>query len=175
MKGARMLIRVANNISKFPSHIVPILTSTVIECHRAGLKNSSFSYAAMLMRPEYRNNIDLKYKKKIEMIVRKPDKTEEEEALTSCPYCSFQLPETALMCPECKNNLPYCIVTGRHIVNDDLTACPKCDFPAIFSEFIKLLETEENCPMCSEKIIKENLQKVTDINKYLHPEEGTIE
>lgn len=106
MKGARMLIRVANNISKFPSHIVPILTSTVIECHRAGLKNSSFSYAAMLMRPEYRNNIDLKYKKKIEMIVRKPDKTEEEEALTSCPYCSFQLPETALMCPECKNNLP---------------------------------------------------------------------
>nr|AAH46432.1 Wdr19 protein [Mus musculus] len=31
MKGARMLIRVANNISKFPSHIVPILTSTVIE------------------------------------------------------------------------------------------------------------------------------------------------
>lgn len=175
MKGARMLIRVANNISKFPSHIVPILTSTVIECHRAGLKNSSFSYAAMLMRPEYRNNIDLKYKKKIEMIVRKPDKTEEEEASTSCPYCSFQLPETALMCPECKNNLPYCIVTGRHIVNDDLTACPKCDFPAIFSEFIKLLETEENCPMCSEKIIKENLQKVTDINKYLHPEEGTIE
>lgn len=93
--------------------IVPILTSTVIECHRAGLKNSSFSYAAMLMRPEYRNNIDLKYKKKIEMIVRKPDKTEEEEALTSCPYCSFQLPETALMCPECKNNLPYCIVTVK--------------------------------------------------------------
>ena len=37
-----------------PPDIVPILTSTVIECHRAGLKNSSFSYAAMLMRPEYR-------------------------------------------------------------------------------------------------------------------------
>lgn len=91
--------------------IVPILTSTVIECHRAGLKNSSFSYAAMLMRPEYRNDIDLKYKRKIEMIVRKPDKTEEEEALTPCPVCGFQLPETELLCPDCKNNLPYCIVT----------------------------------------------------------------
>ena len=33
-RGARMLLRVANNISKFPSHTVPILTSTVIECHR---------------------------------------------------------------------------------------------------------------------------------------------
>ncbi|KAJ8298290.1 hypothetical protein KUTeg_024821 [Tegillarca granosa] len=173
MKGARMLIRVANNISKFPSHIVPILTSTVIECHRAGLKNSSFSYAAMLMRPEYRNNIDLKYKKKIEMIVRKPDKSEEEEGLTPCPFCGFQLPETDLTCPECKNTIPYCIVTGRHVLKDDLSACPKCDFPAIFSEFIKLLETEESCPMCSEKIIKENLQKVNDSDKYLHPEEGS--
>ena len=34
------------------------------------MKKSSFSYAAMLMRPEYRNQIDLKYKKKIEAIVR---------------------------------------------------------------------------------------------------------
>ncbi|WAQ97925.1 WDR19-like protein [Mya arenaria] len=173
LKGARMLIRVANNISKFPSHIVPILTSTVIECHRAGLKNSSFSYAAMLMRPEYRNQIDLKYKKKIEMIVRKPDKTEEEEPLSPCPYCGFQLPETELLCPECKGNIPYCTITGRHLVKDDMTACPSCDFPAIFSEFIKLMETEENCPMCSEKVIKQNLQKVSDSHRYLSPEEGT--
>lgn len=50
--------------------IVPILTSAVIECHRAGLKNSAFSFAAMLMRPEYRSKIDPKYKKKIETIVR---------------------------------------------------------------------------------------------------------
>lgn len=50
--------------------IVPILTSAVIECHRAGLKNSAFSFAAMLMRPEYRCKIDPKYKKKIETVVR---------------------------------------------------------------------------------------------------------
>ena len=35
--------------------MVPILTSTVIECHRAGLKKTSFEYASMLMRPEYRS------------------------------------------------------------------------------------------------------------------------
>lgn len=95
-----MLIRVSNNISKFPAReftqrsnsdlssgsrhrrlismvcvclcvdVVPILTSAVIECHRAGLKNSAFSFAAMLMRPEYRNEIDPKYRKKIEAMVR---------------------------------------------------------------------------------------------------------
>lgn len=54
----------------FVLDIVPILTSTVIECHRSSLRNSSFSYAAMLMRPEYRKDVDLKYKKKIEQIVR---------------------------------------------------------------------------------------------------------
>lgn len=56
-----------------PADIVPILTSTVIECHRAGLKNSAFSFAAMLMRPEYRNKIDAKHKKKIEAMVRWAD------------------------------------------------------------------------------------------------------
>lgn len=50
--------------------VVPILTSAVIECHRAGLKNSAFSFAAMLMRPEYRNEINPTYRKKIEAMVR---------------------------------------------------------------------------------------------------------
>ncbi|XP_064636625.1 WD repeat-containing protein 19-like isoform X3 [Lineus longissimus] len=170
LKGARMLIRVANNISKFPAHIVPILTSTVIECHRSGLRNSSFSYAAMLLRPEYKNQIDLKYKKKIEAIVRKPDKTEEEEPNTPCPYCGFHLPETELTCPECKNNIPFCTITGRHILKEDLTACPSCEFPAIYSEFISLLETEDTCPMCSEKVMSENLSKAQDVKKYLQTE-----
>ena len=86
-----MLLRVAANISKFPSHIVPILTSTVIECHRSGLKNSAFTHAATLMRPEYRKDIDEKYRKKIEAIIRKPQRTEEAEKSTRCPYCTNEV------------------------------------------------------------------------------------
>jgi len=127
------------------------------------------------MRPEYRNDIDLKYKRKIEQIVRKPDKSEEEEALTSCPVCGFQLPETELMCPDCKNNLPYCLVTGRHILREDFCVCPSCEFPAIFSEYIKHLETDETCPMCSEKVIRENLSKHSDPHKYIYPDTEATE
>ncbi|XP_007496615.1 WD repeat-containing protein 19 isoform X2 [Monodelphis domestica] len=166
MKGARMLIRVANNISKFPSHIVPILTSTVIECHRAGLKNSAFSFAAMLMRPEYRNKIDLKYKKKIEAMVRRPDTSEVEEVSTPCPFCEFPLPESELLCPGCKNSIPYCIATGRHMLKDDWTVCPHCDFPALYAEFKILLTTENTCPMCSERLTIDQLQKMTDFALY---------
>lgn len=49
---------------------VPILTSAVIECQRSGLKGSAFNFAAMLMRPDLRSEIDQKWKKKIEQIVR---------------------------------------------------------------------------------------------------------
>ncbi|XP_060221254.1 WD repeat-containing protein 19 isoform X2 [Meriones unguiculatus] len=170
MKGARMLIRVANNISKFPSHIVPILTSTVIECHRAGLKNSAFSFAAMLMRPEYRNKIDAKYKKKIEAMVRRPDTSETEEATTPCPFCQFLLPECELLCPGCKNNIPYCIATGRHMLKDDWTMCPHCGFPALHSEFKILLNSESTCPMCSERLNSSQLKKISDCTQYLRSE-----
>lgn len=90
---------------------MPILTSTVIECQRSGLKNSSFNFAAMLMRPETRTQIDEKYRKKIEAIVRKPQKTEEEEPSSPCPFCSSPVEETTLECGQCQNSLPYCIAT----------------------------------------------------------------
>nr|CAD7392000.1 unnamed protein product [Timema cristinae] len=172
LKGARMLIRVADNISKFPSHIVPILTSTVIECSRAGLKSSAFSYAAMLMRPEYRPHIDPKYAKKIEAVVRKPSRgsQEEVEPETPCPYCDSPLPESELNCGQCKTTVPFCLVTGRHIVKDDLTACPNCDFPAIFSELRIILESEDVCPMCSETIPLNSVSLVEDTRTYLHPQ-----
>ena len=64
-----MLLRIAENISKFPAHAAAILTSTVIECHRSGLRQSAFAHAVVLMRPEHRPNIDEKYKKKIEGII----------------------------------------------------------------------------------------------------------
>ncbi|KAK9870346.1 hypothetical protein WA026_006430 [Henosepilachna vigintioctopunctata] len=179
LKGARMLIRVANHISKFPSHIVPILTSTVIECHRAGLRHAAFKYASLLMNPEYRKNIDAKYAKKIEGVVRRPPKNGKNgeplgdplEALTPCPYCGGILPETDIFCTNCKLNIPFCIVTGRHIVRDDLTACPECDFPAIRVEFLDILDKEYNsCPMCSGKVDPKKLIKIEDTSLYLNLE-----
>ncbi|XP_060772640.1 WD repeat-containing protein 19 isoform X2 [Neoarius graeffei] len=174
LKGARMLIRVSNSISKFRTHVVPILTSAVIECHRAGLKNSAFSFAAMLMRPEYRNQIDPKYKKKIEAMVRRPDTSEVEEESSPCPYCGFSLPECELLCPGCKNNLPYCIATGRHMVKEDWCVCPHCNFPALYSQFTQLLETESMCPMCSESVSASQL-KISDCSKYLQQDQDQDE
>merc|ERR550514_884617 len=78
--AALMLLRVAKNIQQFPAHVVPILTSVVIECQRANLKCSSYQFACTLMRPEYRPQILEQYKRKIETIVRKPMNEEEQKA-----------------------------------------------------------------------------------------------
>merc|ERR1712070_367149 len=70
--AALMLLRVAKNIQQFPAHIVPILTSVVIECQRAKLHSDAYKYACEMMRPEHRPQIPDAHKKKIENIVRKP-------------------------------------------------------------------------------------------------------
>lgn len=148
-QAARMLMRVARSISQFPNHIVPILTSTVIECQRAGLKRSSFEYASMLMKKEYRDAVDARYRKKIEMIVRRPPAKEEDEKMSPCPYCDFELPESLLDCPSCKNSIPYCAATGNHMVLRDWAHCPSCRSPCLYTPFTAEVRNSIPCSMCN--------------------------
>ena len=166
LAGARMLVRVARNISKFPVHVVPILTSTVIECHRAGLRGLAFEHASTLVRPEYRSQLQEQYKRKIEAIVRKPgERNDAEEPETPSPYDpNAQLAETALECPSTRNTVPYCIATGRHIVLHDLCLCPSCNFPASFSYFCKLIDAEGTCPMCMDHVHVASITRMDEVD-----------
>ncbi|WKY01556.1 hypothetical protein Q1695_015511 [Nippostrongylus brasiliensis] len=153
LRAARMLIRTTANISRFPSHMVQILTSTVVVCSKAGLKSSAHKAAVTLMQPEHRQKIDAKYKKKIEAFVRRAEKADDvDETRPPCPHCSHPVLETVLACDNCKSTIPYCVVTGRHIVDGDFAVCPSCNFPGYYSEFKKLLALNENCPMCSSSL-----------------------
>ncbi|XP_055372379.1 WD repeat-containing protein 19 [Condylostylus longicornis] len=171
--ASKLLVQVAANISQFPAHIVPILTSTVIECHRAGLKKSAFTYASMLMRPEYRNQIDPKYAKKVESIVRKAPrgikefKDNIEDETMECPICSADLPIMEVTCYQCKTTLPICIATGQHIIKENMTACPECDFLCFRSEMEKILTEGNLCPMCGETVDSNRLMDVEDIRPYI--------
>jgi hypothetical protein len=143
--AARMLLRVTQNVSKFPLHVVPILTSTVIECSRAGLKAAAYENATILMRPEYRKDMtDVNVKRKIEGIVRRrPDFSDEPPEPTSvCPVSGQQIPIMQLECPTTRDALPMCVVSGRHMVLDDLCFCPVSKFPALYSEYVRYIEDE---------------------------------
>ena len=157
--GTRLLLRVAAYIDMFPQHQVPILTTTVVECLRVGMKRAAFNYAAILCRPENRDQIDPKFKKKIELLVRRPAEQDDfQEEGAPCPACHADIPESVLDCPKCSEHLPYCIASGLHVSGDpeEYFECPSCSFPAIHSRIRKLfeLDTSRQCPMCQNVISK---------------------
>ncbi|KAJ8726786.1 hypothetical protein PYW08_015183 [Mythimna loreyi] len=168
--AARLLLRTAADVTFFPTpqHQVSILTSTVIECSRAGLKHQAYHWARVLMQPEYRSQIDPKYVKKIESVVRHGARGAAPPAEAApCPHCGEPLPLADLTCAHCEADVPFCLATGLHIVKDDLTACPECDFPAILTEFVEILQEEGKCPMCSENVDYRRLVKIDDVAAYM--------
>ena len=144
MGAARLLLRVNQNVSKFPMHVVNILTLSVVECQRAGLKASSYEHAVTLMRPEHRPSIDANLKRKIEAIVRRRATTGDDppEEKSACPISKEMIPVTSLECPTTKDQLPMCVITGRHMVLDDWCFCPNSRFPALYSEYLKYIDQE---------------------------------
>lgn len=171
VSAAIMLVRVAKNIQQFPAHIVPILTSVVIECQRAKMPGESYQYACTLMKPEYRPQVSEQYKKKIENIVRKEppkkDQTDALEASLPCMYCSFNFPESQLDCPNCKNISPFCIASGMRMLREDWSNCPSCNFPARRSIFVEALKVTEQCPMCDANVKSGDVAEVPDPSQHI--------
>eukprot|EP00927_Polykrikos_kofoidii_P000378 TRINITY_DN10136_c0_g1_i1.p1 TRINITY_DN10136_c0_g1~~TRINITY_DN10136_c0_g1_i1.p1 ORF type:complete len:1380 (-),score=277.95 TRINITY_DN10136_c0_g1_i1:218-4357(-) len=164
-KAALLLLRVARNIQQFPAHIVPILTSVVIECQRAKLMTEAYQYSCTLMRPEYRPLISDQYKRKLENIVRKPlqdDAKETVEVRTACIYCDFMTAESQLDCPNCNNISPFCIASGLRMVKEDWSYCPACEFPSKRSALEAALTASDQCPMCEQQVKPSDLPVVPD-------------
>jgi WD repeat-containing protein 19 len=159
--AARLLCRVANFISLFPKHTVPILTSVVMECARCGLKAAAYQWSLTLMKPENRTQISDKYKKKIEDIARKPPKTSDDpEPTNPCPFCKNPILELDIDCSSCKNCIPFCIASGKHMVLNEWSCCPACKLPAILPELTRVIQSEPTCPMCEVAIDPTKLAKV---------------
>ena len=167
--AARLLIRVCKNINKFPSHVVQLYTSAVMECMRAKLKWSGYQLALKLMHPDYRSKVDKKFKRKVEKLIRKRPKTntEPKEPCSPCPHCMHPVAASALECPNCKNVIPYCIVSGLHMTPTDYSYCPKCKFPARYNSMMKYLDVYDECPMCSVPLEKSMLEVLTDPSAHL--------
>lgn len=165
--AARMLLRVARSAGRFPRHAAAVLTSAVIECQRAGLNGAAFEHAAALMRPEHRAQIPERHRRRIELVVRRPDKAapaaasgvggdgaaglpagDPPPALVPCCYCGLPGPETELQCGGCRGVAPFDVATGMRMALADWAECPACRFPCRAAAMRALLEAEGACPMC---------------------------
>lgn len=166
--GTRLLLRVARNIQKFPLHIPEILSSTVTQCTRAGFKKSAFDFACLLIQQEkYRLGLPEKDRKRVEGIVRKSGKDElvdPVENFSPCPFCEAPVLETELDCGGCKNMLPLCIVTGKHVVKSDFTLTPCCKFPATYSALLSRIKSSNLCPACNAMLDINKIERKVDFD-----------
>ena len=64
-----------------------------------------------------------------------------------CPFCNHMLPVMELDCPSCKNTIPYCIITGRHMTSNDWCMCPNSDLPALYSFYLKYVDKFDTDPV----------------------------
>lgn len=170
--ASRMLLRVVRNIQRFPQHISTLYTSTALQCLKSGFKKSAFDNACIIIQNErYRTELDDKNRKKIEAIVRRRGKEELEdpqEDTSPCPFCDAGVLETELECGSCKNTLPFCIVTGKHMVKQNYSECPVCHFPALYTSFITLLRQSQVCPMCENMVDLNQVQRQIDPDLKTH-------
>ena len=150
--AARLLVRIYKNIDMFPQHLVPILTTGVIECHRANLKKSAFGMAAILCKPENRSQLDEKLRKKIELSVRRPETEEASEQASPCTRCKVDIANSDISCSSCKGTLPFCIASGMHIISRNWVACPHCIMPANADQWKTIVDVLKACPLCETPI-----------------------
>lgn len=119
-----------------------MLTLTVVECSKAGLRETALDACCMLMKTDMRHDVDPQYKKKFELLVRKrgkggADVVDIPDEDSPCPQCQAPLSNYTHHCSSCNTTVPFCIFSGRHLVAGDFTYCPYCQFPALYSELIK--------------------------------------
>ena len=113
----------------------------------------------------------------IEALVRRPHTEEEQpEVLSPCPFCDAPLAASELSCTSCKSEIPFCVVTGRHMVAADASVCPSCAFPALHSALLTCASAPDaTCPMCSAPITASAVTLLRDPLPTLRRAAGVVE
>lgn len=137
-----------------------ILSSAFIESVRANLTKDSYDYAVQLCQPSLRTQLDPKFKKKVELIVRKPptDLNDQEEVKFPCHHCLNMVEESHLTCDHCGKDMEFCIASGLHMFKEEWCEC-SCGYPMLKSRAEKLISAGiSNCTMCDVQLNSVNLK-----------------
>lgn len=136
-------------------------------CHKAKMKDTARRYASELMKPENRTLLDDKRRKKFENLIRKTAPSKDPEYISPCPFCKNPVLDIDDVCNNCKNTIPFDIISGCHLIPDDICLCPNCGFPAIMKLFIDYIKNGNPCPMCDNEIKLNDITICKDINATL--------
>jgi hypothetical protein len=72
------------------------------------------------------------------------------------------IPDMRLTCPEANKIIPMCILTGRHMELEDWCFCPVSGMPALFSEYLKYMESLGSAEGCGkDPIFGQNVELIS--------------
>ncbi|CAL6061016.1 WD40_repeat protein [Hexamita inflata] len=168
------LYRASKVASKFQDQACSILLSACVECWRAGdqLKRQAYECACVLLK-DYEEEIPDKYRKSIDMVVRKYKKqTDIQQLMIKCCQCGAELIQGKLECDECQAILPLDSANGGQMSLADFCECPYCSwqcsrlglYEVYGAEAIKKFETK--CMMCNQ---------VFDLNQVMLVDQGNYQ
>ncbi|EDV23603.1 uncharacterized protein TRIADDRAFT_50569 [Trichoplax adhaerens] len=75
-----------------------------------------------------------------------------------CSHCETLIPDYLPVCPNCENNFPICIVTGRPVMSYHFWMCNVCKHKAFEQEIIRL----QNCPLCHTPLYNKSQSNLND-------------
>jgi hypothetical protein len=100
-------------------------------------------------------------KKKVETCLRKQITHEEGLTLSPSPFSGMMIPDMHLTCPEANKSIPMCVLTGRHMEVEDWCFCPISGMPALFSEYLKYMESIGSAEVCgTDPIFGQNVELI---------------
>ena len=94
----------------------------------------------------------------------KPDPDPE---MSLSPISGEAIPVTDLVCSVTKNDIPFCVVSGYHMVAGDWCICPNSKFPALHSKYVRYLQDSDVDPVCGQPVRASDLVPVDDPKPYI--------
>ncbi|MHA1200301.1 MAG: hypothetical protein ACTSQF_13325, partial [Candidatus Heimdallarchaeaceae archaeon] len=76
----------------------------------------------------------------------------------SCYQCGFPIERSTEVCPDCKSDIPNCVVCKLPIsFGDEIGSCSLCEAPGHLSHLQEWVKTQGKCPVCLQKLPVEGI------------------
>ncbi|KAI3634258.1 hypothetical protein MIR68_007862 [Amoeboaphelidium protococcarum] len=155
---AVLLSRLCQSVELFGKAKSKLLALASVKCYVYGAKKLSFKYASHLMETiEDISEVDDKYQKTIERILRRPEGDERQLPSARCLQCNASNPQDSLNCSQCKVQATICFASGLWCDAESIVNCPHCRSTFDRLAIANHLQSSNQCPLCERSLSLEQL------------------
>ncbi|KAI3642844.1 hypothetical protein MP228_012399 [Amoeboaphelidium protococcarum] len=155
---AVLLSRLCQSVELFGKAKSKLLALASVKCYNYGAKKQAFKYASHLMEIiEDISEVEDKYQKTIERILRRPEGDERQLPPARCLQCNASNPQDSLNCSQCKVQATICFASGLWCDAESIANCPHCKCTFNRPAIANYLQSSNRCPLCERSLSMDQL------------------